>query len=65
MFYENQYRIKSSRDMDKDPFSQQIRIPITGKYVKNALILIFFMLFNLRYIYLPSLLPLIVSKSDM
>ena len=30
MFYENLYRIKSSRDMDKDPFSQRIRIPITG-----------------------------------
>ena len=28
MFYENQYRIKSSRDMD--PFSQWIEIPITA-----------------------------------
>jgi hypothetical protein len=29
MFYEK-YTNKSSRDMDKDPFSQRIRIHITG-----------------------------------
>ena len=30
MLYENYYRNKSSREMDKDLFSQRIRIPITG-----------------------------------
>ena len=27
--------MKSSRDMDKDPFSQQIRIPITAYNIIN------------------------------
>ena len=30
MFYDNYYRIKSYRDIDKDLFLQLIWIPITG-----------------------------------
>ena len=37
MFYKDWYRIKSSGDMDKDPFSWNKRIPITGLKSTNIL----------------------------
>ena len=39
MFYKILYRIKSSRDMDKDPFSWNKRIPITAPFLLPFILL--------------------------
>ena len=38
MFYEKEYRIKSSGDMDKDPFSRNKRISITAFKLESIIL---------------------------